>query len=140
MRGGSANNIYVIPEPDKLPFGMATLLTAACCISAVLSLITMWNKIFEINWKKRFGKRDKDQRIDEPIEGTNGATIEKMRRVNGVIKMFLGAVEIPVFGGAVLAIVIIGERNFFSSQVHYQTEPIAAIGRRSLLFVVITDC
>jgi hypothetical protein len=129
MRGGSANNIYVIPAPDKLTFNMATLLAAACCIPAVLLLITMWNKILEINWRNTFGRRDRDKRIDEPIEGTNGATIEKMRGVNDLIKKFLSAVEVPVFGGAVLAIVIIGERNFFSSQVYYQTEPIAAIGR-----------
>jgi hypothetical protein len=129
MRGGSANNIYVIPAPDKLTFNMATLFAAACCVPAILMLITMWNKILEINWKKRFGKRDKDEPIDEPIEGTNGATIEKMRNINDLIKKFLSAVEVPVFGGAVLAIVIIGESNFFSFQVNYQTEPIAAIGR-----------
>jgi hypothetical protein len=113
MRGGSANNIYVIPVPDKLTFGMATLLAAACCIPTVLLLIAVLNKILEINWKKGIGKRDND------IEDTNDASIEKRRR----------AVEIPLFGGAVLAIVIIGEMNFFSSQVYYQTEPIAAIGR-----------
>lgn len=140
MRGGSANNIYVIPAPDRLTFNMATLLAAACCIPAILSLITTWNKILEINWKKRFGKRDKEKRMDEPIEGTNGATIEKMKGINDLIKLFLSAVEVPVFGSAVLAIVVIGEWNFSSTQVHYQTEPIAAIGRYSPLFVVITYC
>lgn len=128
MRGGSANNIYVIPAPDKLTFGMATLLAAACCIPAVLSLITMWNKILEDNWKKRFGKRDEDEWIDMLIEGTNGATIENMRRVNDLIKTFLSAVEFCVFGVAALAILIIGEVNFFSSQVYYQSEPMSAIG------------
>jgi hypothetical protein len=139
MRGGSANNIYVIPAPDMLTFGTATLLAAACCIPAILSLISMWNKILKVNWKTRFGDRDKDERIDEPIEGTNGATIGKMRGVNTLIRLFLSAVEIPVFGAAVLAILIIGERNFFSYRVSYQTEPIASIGRWSPLFVVVTD-
>ncbi|RDL29812.1 uncharacterized protein BP5553_10677 [Venustampulla echinocandica] len=129
MRGGSAKDIYVIPAPDKLTFNTATLLAAACCIPAVLSLISMWNKILEINWKTRFGDRDGDERTDEPIEGTNGATIEKMRSVNSLIRLFLSAVEIPVFGAAVLAILIIGERNFFSPQVWHQTEPIASIGQ-----------
>ena len=129
MRGGSANNIYVIPAPDKLTFGTATLLAAACCIPAILSLISMWNKILEINWKARFGHGDEDERVDEPIEGTNSATIGKMREVNALVRLFLSAVEIPVFGAAVLAILIIGERNFFSLQVKYQTEPIASIGR-----------
>jgi hypothetical protein len=46
-----------------------------------------------------------------------------------VIRFFLSTVEIPMFGAAVLAILIIGEQNFFSSQVLYQTEPIASIGK-----------
>jgi hypothetical protein len=117
IRGGSANNIYVIPAPDKLTFGMATLLAAACCIPAVLSLITMWYKILENSWKKRFGKRDKDKRINN------------IRWANDLIKTFLSAVVVSVFGVAALAVVIIGEMNFFSSQVYYQNEPMAAIGR-----------
>src|ERR1700709_2739258 len=76
IRGGSANNIYVIPTPDKLPFDTATLLAAACCIPAILYLIFMWNKILEINWKSRFGNRDGD--VDELIDGTNGATVGKI--------------------------------------------------------------
>jgi hypothetical protein len=129
MRGGSVNNIYVIPAPDKLTFGTATLLAAACCIPAILSLVSMWNKILEINWKSRFGNGDEDERIDKPIEGTNGATIKRMSGVNTLIRMFLSAVEVPVFGAAVLAILIMGERNLFSHQVMYQTEPIASIGK-----------
>lgn len=123
MRGGSANNIYVIPAPDKLAFSVVTLLAAACCIPAVLLLITVWNKILEINWKKGNGKRDKGKQVGgqvgEPVESPNSATIAKRGK----------AVLVPLLGGAVLAIVIFGERNFFSSQVYYQTEPIAAIGR-----------
>jgi hypothetical protein len=130
MRKGSANNIYIIPAPHTLTFGMGTLLAAACCIPAILSLVSMWNKILEINWKKRFGDPDANQPpADEPIEGTNGATIAKMKGVNAMIRSFLSAVEIPVFGAAVLAILIIGEKNFFSGPVNYQTEPIASVGK-----------
>ena len=139
MRGGSANNIYVILAPDKLTFDTATLLAAACCIPAILSLISMWNKILEINWKTRWGNKDKDKPIDEPLEGTNGATLEKMRGVNTLIRLFLSAVEIPVFGAAVFAILIMGERNFFSSQIRFQSEPIASIGRWPPSFVGVTD-
>ncbi|ESZ95869.1 hypothetical protein SBOR_3763 [Sclerotinia borealis F-4128] len=127
MRGGSANNIYVIPAPDKLTFDTVTLLSAACCIPAILSLVSMWNKIRETNWNNRFGR--KDEPIDAPIEGTNNATVGKMKEVNSLIRFFLSAIEVPVFVGAVLAILILGERNFFSRQVAYQTEPIATIGQ-----------
>lgn len=129
LRGGSANNIYVIPVPDKLTFGTATLLAAACCIPAILSLVSMWDKILEINWKTRFGDRNRRDSIDAPIEGTNGATIESMKSVNKLIRSFLSAVEIPTFGAIVLLIIIFGERNLFSAQVKYQTEPIASIGK-----------
>ncbi len=89
----------------------------------------MWNKILEINWKSRFGAKHKDERANEPIAGTNGATVQKMKGVNKVIRLFLSAVEVPVFGAAVLFILIIGEMNFWSSQVYYQTEPIATVGK-----------
>lgn len=125
MRAGSANNIYVIPAPEKMPFGMATILMAACCIPAILSLVNMWNKLLEINWKARFGDRDND----EPIEDTNAQTLRNMQRVNHYIRVILNSVEIPVFAAAVLFLLIFGEMNFFSPQVKYQNEPVAAIGR-----------
>ena len=89
----------------------------------------MWNKILKINWKKRFGDKGEADNTGRVIEGTNGATDERMKGVNNMIRLFLSAVEIPVFGAAVFAIFVLGERNFFSHQVIYQTEPIASIGR-----------
>lgn len=129
IRQGSTNNIYVIPAPDRLSFGTGTLLAAACCIPAILSLISTWIKILQVNWKSRFGDPDEDECNDVPIEGTNGATIRKMKRVNSAITLFLSALGTPMVGAAVLAIIIIGERNFFSYQVNYQTEPVTSIGR-----------
>lgn len=136
MRNGSANNIYVIPAPDKLTFNAATLLAAACCIPAILSLVSMWIKILESNWKTRFGAENADGVID----GTNGATVETMKGINAVIRKFLGVVEGVVFGAAVLTILVIGEWNFFSTQVWYQTEPIASVGKtQTSLFVLCCD-
>jgi hypothetical protein len=128
----------VIPAPDRLSFDTVTLLAAACTIPAILSLVSMWNKILEINWKARFG--NEDEKGDELIEGTNGATVQKMKGVNKLIRLFLSAVEIPLFGAAVLAILILGERNFFSHQVNYQTEPIASIGKLFLKPKLKTGC
>ena len=39
IRGGSGNNIYIIPAPSKLTFGAATLLAAACCLPVMLLLV-----------------------------------------------------------------------------------------------------
>ncbi|KAK0124721.1 hypothetical protein ONS96_008604 [Cadophora gregata f. sp. sojae] len=129
MRRGAVNNIYVIPAPEHLTFHTATLLAAACCIPAVLSLVSMWNKIRKINWIMRWGNGQREEKPDEPIEGTNGATVESMKGVNSLMRRFLSVVEVPVFGAAVLAILILGEMNFFTKQVRYQTEPIASIGQ-----------
>lgn len=129
LRGGSQNNIYVIKVPSLLPFGTATLLSAACCIPAILSLVSMWNKILKLNWTKRFGDDSHEaEALNEPISGTN-STPAKMAYVNNRLTFYLSMVEIPVFVAAILAILIVGERNFFDYRVSYMTEPIASVGQ-----------
>lgn len=154
MRRDAADNIYVIPAPTVFTLGTATLLSAACCIPPILSMVTMWNKILEINWRARFGNDATEENLHEPIEGTNNATPASVKMINGRIQMFLSVVEAPIFGAAVrqhhaddipctdsslqiIAVLILGERNFFSVQVDYQTEPIASIGtsENSLLHI-----
>ncbi|KAI1483357.1 hypothetical protein F4774DRAFT_160074 [Daldinia eschscholtzii] len=125
LRKDATDEIYVIPAPNRLAFDAVTLLAAACCIPAVLSLVSMWSKILEINWKSRFGPA----KADELIEGTNGATVERMSKVNSVVRLFLSTLEVPLFSAAVIAIIIFGEMNFFSPQVEYQTEPMNSIGQ-----------
>ncbi|PSN59383.1 hypothetical protein BS50DRAFT_579978 [Corynespora cassiicola Philippines] len=127
MRNGPLKEIYVIPVPSRLSFNAGMLVAAACCIPAILSLIFTLDKILEINWKTRFGGQD--QRMNDLIEGTNGATVGKMKGVNEMVRFLLSVIEVPLFAAAVLAILIIGEINFFSAQVSYQTEPIASIGQ-----------
>lgn len=131
LRLEAADNIYVIPVPDELTFNAITLVAAACCIPAILSLVSMWIKILDDNWEK-FSKKEKQQ-PDELIEGTNGATIDHMTGIGEKIKDWLSLIEIPVFAAAVLAILIKGEMNFWSHQVRYQTEPIQSIGESMLL-------
>ncbi|KAK3313177.1 hypothetical protein B0H66DRAFT_578322 [Apodospora peruviana] len=129
MRTDALNNIYVIPAPTTLTSGTATLIAAGCCIPAILLLVSMWNKILEINWNARFSRRNEDDNLDEVIEGTNNATPRKINKVNDWIASFLSVVQALVFGGGVLAIVILGEINFNSASVRYQTEPMASIGQ-----------
>ncbi|KAK8065067.1 hypothetical protein PG997_011814 [Apiospora hydei] len=144
LRQGSTNEIFLVPAPQRLTFGAATLLAAACCIPAILSMVSMWNKILEINWKRRFGPgggsgsgngkkylfgAQPPRPDEEVIEGTNGATVGKMKNVNDIIRSFLSVVQIPVFVGAVLSIMVVGELNFWSESVNYQTEPVSSIGQ-----------
>jgi hypothetical protein len=134
MRGGSANNIYVIPAPHTLTFGTATLLAAACCIHAVLCLVSMWDRVLEINWKKRFAHKDDD--VASEVSEDGGANTGVMKKVNQTIGFFLRILAIPVFGGAGLGILIVGEINFFSPQVDYQTEPMANIGEFTKALII----
>jgi hypothetical protein len=127
MRTDATNEIFVIPAPNKLTFNTAMLLAAACCIPAILSLVFTWDKIMEINWKRRTGVNE-DANLNELIEGTNGATVGRMKGVNGKVRFFMTVIEVPLFAAAVLAILVLGELNFFSDQVRYQTEPMASIG------------
>ncbi|KAK0294950.1 hypothetical protein LTS00_006416 [Friedmanniomyces endolithicus] len=117
MRQGSGNNIYVIPAPDALTFNAATLLAAACCIPAVLLLIVMWMQILETIWKK------------SNSTGEGNESIRRAKRTTRALRLFRKFFEVPLWAAAVLAIMITGERNLFSPQVHYQTEPMASVGQ-----------
>jgi hypothetical protein len=127
LRKGSTDNINVIPTPSQLSFNTTTLFAAACCIPAILSLISMWIKILDHNWEK-FSK-NKVKPEDTIIEGTNGATISHMTGIGERIKKWMALIEVPVMAAAVLAILIKGEMNFWSHEVYYQTEPITSIGK-----------
>ncbi|SPQ23353.1 8f51fb86-6afc-4726-999c-8081591eaeb9 [Thermothielavioides terrestris] len=127
MRTGASDNINVVPAPTILNFGAATLIAAACCVPGILSMVSMWDKILRTNWAKQFGHGD----TDELISGTNGATEKGMKTVNDVIRRLLGLVEIPVFGGAVLALIVTGELNFWSKAMKYDTDPLGNISQWS---------
>ena len=132
LRRMATKDIYIVPAPDTMSFGTATILSAACSVNALVWLAYMWDKILETNSKSRLHRMvmrgHSDESDDEPIQGTNGATRKQMRGVNQRIGIFLLISVIPVFGGACLAILIWGEINMFSHQLSYQTEPIASVG------------
>jgi hypothetical protein len=134
MRGGAAKNIYVIPVPSRVSFNAAMLVAAGVCIPAILSLIFTWDKILEINWKKR----SEPEQPDELIEGVN-ITQGEIKTINDRVRLFLSVIEIPLFGGAVVAILIAGELNFFSKQLMFQTEPMASIGKSPPLYIHQVD-
>ncbi|KAL8377670.1 hypothetical protein RB595_008388 [Gaeumannomyces hyphopodioides] len=145
MRQGATGEIYVIPAPKMFEFGTATLLAAACCIISILSLVDIFNKIRHDKRKRH--TREKDDAIedqDDPdgdsiglhegqpedtISGTNGATQSMMENAETRAKFLMGAVEIPLFTGAILAILIIGERNLMSPELSHGTEPMENVGQ-----------
>ncbi|KAK3324925.1 hypothetical protein B0H66DRAFT_107466 [Apodospora peruviana] len=128
IRQGSANNIYVIPEPDKLPVGTAMMLAAACCIPSIITVLRLWNTIRK-TWAACFHASYKEWHEDEVLEGTNYATPHMIGRIDGQIRSFLRLIQLPIFLAVLLFLVVISERNFASPQVSYQTEPFASIGQ-----------
>lgn len=126
MRGGSAGNINIIPVPQILTFNAVVLLAAGFCIPAILGLVFTWDKILEINWSRR---RQTEQPDDSQIvEGAN-ITLRELKGINNVVRKFLSVIEIPLFGGVIITLIGIGEANFYSAQVRYDTEPMASIGK-----------
>lgn len=132
MRGGAAKNIHVIPVPRALSFNAAMLIAAGVCIPAILSLIFTWDKILKMNWMIRLEHQQSNEQTDaiklDP---------DQIKGINNKVTQFLSVIEIPLFGGAVLAILIAGEINFFSDQLLYQTEPMASIGMLSRELTVL---
>lgn len=168
IRGGSADNIYIIPAPDKLTSNTATLLAAACCIPAILLLVSMWFKILEFIWKaapkegedaeqpeEATGEATEEGRVQiqanpvrpslqheksesaECVEGQSEQQTVQPQRPNPVANAIREYGEIVIFGAAVLAILILGERNMWSSQLKYQQEPIVCLFTAS---VYIMSC
>jgi hypothetical protein len=168
IRGGSANNIDVIPAPHRFTFGMATVLAAACCILTILLLMKIWFNILEENAKERRAHEEKKSQenasgatsdsdsveLRELSRGRRGTsanaettlvTTESSERArqnsrqeltdadkyrdNKKIMFFRNFFGVPLSGAAILAILIIGERNLFSYSVLYMTEPMPNVGK-----------
>lgn len=127
IRRDPTNEPAVIPVPQRLVFSAVTLLAAGSSIPPVLTLIFTWEKILEINWKRKFAQDP--IKIDDIIEGTNGATPKMVSIINGAIWNFLRSIQIPIFSGIVIVLLVVGELNFWSTQVLYQTEPFSSVGQ-----------
>lgn len=130
LRRKAASEIFVVPRPDELRFGNAMFLAAACCLPAIISLVSMRNKIVITDWIKRQGSGTQDEHTSgsESAKDANAAESGKPTDLYRTFRGFLRLVEIFVFGGAVLAILILGEINFFSPQMDYHTEPFGSVG------------
>ena len=121
MRAGAQNNIYSHSGTEHFfTFGQAMLLSAACCIPAILSLAAFFYQIKDFDWRNSKKEKTTDSRTD---------TIKKADTTTGKL---MKRVDIPVFSLVILAILIIGEINFWSIQVRWQTEPIGTVGTSSL--------
>jgi hypothetical protein len=131
---------WVLAPNRGMTINTATLLCAACCIPAILSLISVWQKVMHISWIKRWTRRPNTP--DTVGGGTNekppeGLTLEELhertirddeRWMDKKIRLVLGLVERIVFTVCILAIVILGEINLWSPQMRAGVEHINGVG------------
>ncbi|KAK5135332.1 hypothetical protein LTR08_005436 [Meristemomyces frigidus] len=92
----------------------------------------MWLKILETNWKSRYEDEEPEDKVEPAIsENSDTQTVATSVKTKAKVLFvsFRQYYGYPVFGAAVLAILIMGERNLFSQQVRYQTEPVVNIGQ-----------
>ncbi|KAJ3948471.1 uncharacterized protein N0V96_002724 [Colletotrichum fioriniae] len=117
LRQKAASEIFVVPRPNELRFGNAMFLAVACCVPAIISLISMRNKIVITDWIKKQNGPQKEK----------GNESEESKDLHRTFSGFLNLIEIFVFGGAALAILILGEINLWSPQMDYHTEPFGSV-------------
>ncbi|KAI0134081.1 hypothetical protein BJ170DRAFT_716416 [Xylariales sp. AK1849] len=102
LRGGSSNNIYVIPAPDKLKFGTAVLLAAACSILTTITLISTVGRIFKV-YLSKYCDQEEESVGEKPKATTSQARVS--------------TADQEEFGTP------------WNPQVSYQTEPMASFGQ-----------
>jgi len=90
-----------------------------------------------ITWIRRWSQRHDTAENDGENRGREGLTEEEQRDqevraderwMDKKIRLVLGLVERIVFMACIMAIVVLGERNFWSQQMRSGVEPITAIG------------
>ncbi|KAL1837193.1 hypothetical protein VTJ49DRAFT_4165 [Mycothermus thermophilus] len=118
LRRGPADSVHVVPAPTVFPFRAAAGFAAACFIST--SLVPIWS-VLESSWKKSVVVR---------FMATESTASQRGKVLKAVGK-FLRRVEVFMFGGAVIALVIIGEWNFWSEPMMWDTEPLSNVSQWS---------
>lgn len=98
IRRDAASNIYVIPAPTILTLGTATLISAACCIPPILSMVTSWKTVFKTNWQARFHRGTAiEGGLDRPVDDTSNTAPTTIKRIEAQTRQFfLVAIEVPI--------------------------------------------
>jgi hypothetical protein len=128
---------WVLAPRRGMTFNTGTLLCAACCIPSILSLLSVWNKVMHFNWRRRWGRGNTNtaEGIANEKKPQQELTQEERderdlreRWMDNRIRLFLGLVERIVFMVCILAIVVLGEINFWSPQMRAGVEHINGVG------------
>jgi hypothetical protein len=83
----------------------------------------MWIKILKENWTAAFAIGDDEQ---DEYQGTTATPTKIEECVQGFLKWQ----ESIWIGAVVFCIAVLGELNFSSAQVYWQSEPFSAVGKQ----------
>ncbi|KZV75586.1 hypothetical protein PENSPDRAFT_73133 [Peniophora sp. CONT] len=130
---------YILVPHKGMTLDTATLLCAACCIPALLSLIVMWQKVVRTNWQLLYGHTPAEDTpagvaLPSPMSPETGSAREiRLRRdekkMDAIIKRGLNLVERIVYCVCILTIVVLGEENFWSPETRLGVEPMSSVGQ-----------
>jgi hypothetical protein len=121
IRRGPANNIFAIPVPQVLSFGTGILLSIGSCIPAILVSASVFVFIKQIE----LGHYD----IVSDVETQESVDLWRNRHFAALSgRLFGHDFQLALLGIAVLAIIVLGEINLFSTQLRYGTEPMSNVG------------
>lgn len=142
---------YVLDMHRGITINTALGLSVGLCIPAILSLVTIWFKLmreklaasveaigkFFSSWNDGASSVGEDNMqaasSDQIQRREHDMSEDQMRgdqekKMDAVIRIGLGLVERVVFTSLIIAIVVLGERNFWSAEMRAGVEPMSSVG------------
>lgn len=134
---------YVLDMHHGITTNTGLGLSVACCIPTILSMASIWLKLVREKlahlttllppWSDEgsnmlAASTDEIQREEIKIVTPDQKRRHEEKKMDSAIRIGLGLVERIVFSAAILGIVVLGERNFWSQEMRVGVEPMSSVG------------
>lgn len=145
---------YVLNMHRGITINTGLGLSVGFCVPAVLSMASIWLKLvreklpglatYLPNWNSDDSESQSNMAAasTDEIWRNEHITPEERhedKKRNDVIRRGLGLVERVVFSAVIVAIVILGERNFWSVEMRAGVEPMSSVGVFIYLITILTS-
>ncbi|KAH6669193.1 hypothetical protein F5X68DRAFT_216378 [Plectosphaerella plurivora] len=129
LRQGAASDIYVVEAPTLLSFRAGVLLSAGCCVHAIVWMLYMLEKILREEERNRV--ESGESRLF-PMLSHRTSSFAVSKRTPIKTRIILVA-----FGAVGLALLVVGERNFHSKPLTFEIELISGVGQWSSIVTAV---